>query len=89
VIIGVAFYNKETEMLISLPKPNRHHDVFDQLRGPNLSRDTGWVQGFVDSKGRFFDREAAARYVREIGQELTKEGKTDSYPDELFSEDVW
>ena len=95
MIVGVAFYNIRTEELVTLPKPNRHNHIIHQIyektkKQPN--RVDGWVQGFVDERGKFYDRNDAAIHVTEIHQALTQRSM-EEYENLkltcLFSEDLW
>lgn len=95
MIVGVAFHNAEKQVLISMPRPNRHNNIFHAFyedAGKQNIFKAGWTQGFVDENGKFYDRKAAAEHVLKIGQELTHhtkeeyEGRTLGI---LFSEDVW
>lgn len=92
MITGVAMKSRSTELVTTLPKPNKHSDVIHacyQLFGKQMSHGE-WVQGFVDDKGQFLDRHDAAKHVLECNQELTERAfETAPYKDILFSEDVW
>jgi hypothetical protein len=75
-------------MAISLPAPNRHHNVIHAMHK------RGWMdesreeiaQGFVTSTGRFVEREEAFVIAKAAGQLLDRSNRTFGY---LFSEDVW
>ena len=97
MIVGVAFYNSTHKVLISMPRPSRHGDIFSAFWEMNGRKDhnilnCNWTQGFVDEHGKFYDRKEAARHVHEVGQELTEYAKAE-YENRpltiLFSEDVW
>lgn len=95
MIVGVAILNTETQMLISLRRPNRHSDIFNHFYDKakkNVFLGGHWEQGFIDQNGQFYTRHQAASHVLEIGQQLTDYAK-DEYKDRkieiLFSEDVW
>jgi hypothetical protein len=94
MITGVAFFCKDTGMIISLPKPNRHSDVISQMWEAENKRfkEIKWEQGFINDHGKFLSRTDAAKYVLKIGQELTENAK-EEYKDRgltlLFSEDLW
>jgi len=93
MIVGVAFYNPETEMLVTMPKPNRHNDIISNLHAIS-GKQVGhpWVQGFVNDIGLFFNRQQAARYVVDNNQPLHRFAK-EEYENlkltTLFSEDLW
>jgi len=88
MITGVAIRNEN--MVISLPRPNRHSDCFAyaQKMGINLS-DSGLGkkadhQGFVTHTGKFLNRVETARYLRRTKQvTVVKIGKV------AISEDLW
>lgn len=75
------------DVVHSLPKPNRHRNIYDML--PNLPKQSGFivggVDGFLDAKGRFLTREQALDYAISVGQ--IKEPQWDE--NKLFSEDLW
>lgn len=96
MIVGVAIRN--AEVIISLPKPNRHCDCFRYafevlgIECPKLKIGAKREhQGFITDKGVYLDRLQAMRHAKRCGQKLIK---TDdeikhkwSHP--LFSEDLW
>ncbi len=93
MIIGVALFNPENEMLVTMPKPNRHNDVIEALyKATGRPVRTEWKQGFVTDSGKFLTRGQAAAYVREISQPLTEYAKAE-YENKtlttLCSEDLW
>ena len=69
----------------SLPAPNRHHHI---LRIIHAEHRKTWpnVQGFLDNRGKFLRRNAAARVALAAGQVLDL---TCVQPHRLFSEDLW
>lgn len=82
VVEGYAPYH----VILSVPRPGRHHHVAWWL-----GEHAGYVderdQGFLTNSGRFVDREEGCRIARAAGQldGRTKTGGEDT----LFSEDVW
>jgi hypothetical protein len=93
MITGVAFFNPTTDMLVTMPGPNRHSDIIAALYGETKKQvGSPWIQGFVNSDGDFLNRQEAAEYVRTVGQPLTKYAQ-EEYANRklltLFSEDLW
>jgi len=93
MIVGVAFYNPETQMLVTMPKPNRHSDIIGNLHAISGKQvGSPWKQGFVTDQGEFLNRNEAARYVVRVGQTLTQYAR-DEYMTRtlttLYSEDLW
>jgi hypothetical protein len=84
MILGVAV--KHGDMVIGLPKPNRHHHVIWYIVGNlGIEGPTGHQgQGFYDNKGKYYNREDAREYVIKTGQCTITD-----HPTELFSEDLW
>ncbi|MBE0438222.1 MAG: hypothetical protein IBX57_00450 [Gammaproteobacteria bacterium] len=83
-IIGVAVKHKD--LVIALPKPNRHHDVILHLVDvlgvtPPVGHDG---QGFYLEDGTYLDREEARIHALTTGQVKTTITGVD-----LFSEDLW
>lgn len=74
MIISVAL--KRDELIYSLPKPARHHDVIKAMVEAGIAEtiDSSFEQGFLTVKG-FMNRVEAAKFV---GQST-----------KLFSEDLW
>ncbi|MCB0176525.1 MAG: hypothetical protein KDJ97_38860 [Anaerolineae bacterium] len=87
MIIGVAV--KQGDLVICLPKPNRHHDCIRYaVEVLGLTPPIGVPaknQGFYLADGKFLNREQAFKRVKETGQELRNEDAK-KY---LFSEDLW
>lgn len=85
-IIGVAV--KQKDLMICLPKPNRHHDCIryavetlgltPPIGAPALN------QGFYTANGVYLNRERAFLYAKERGQIINPEAH--KY---LYSEDLW
>lgn len=71
-------------LVISKPRPARHHDVLNAAHEA-----TGLVtldqQGFLTSDGDFVSREVALEMAKAAGQIVKKHGSLR----ELYSEDVW
>lgn len=93
MIIGVALFNPETQMLVTLPKPHRHGDIIAMLyEETGRQVKSNWIQGFVNHCGVFMNRQQAAKYVLEREQPLTDHAKAE-YENRtlttLFSEDLW
>ena len=71
--------------IFSLPRPYRHHHIIRvmvdalEIEPPIRGR-----QGFLDNRGNFLSRKAAADLALKTGQCV----KLDS-PPRLFSEDLW
>lgn len=83
-IVGVALRHKD--LLLALPRPNRHHNVgffATCVLGikPPYGRDE---MGFYLKDGTFLNREEAREHALKTGQVT----ETD-HPRELFSEDLW
>lgn len=91
-ITGVAVCLKSSgyELVLSLPKPNRHSDVVSAgnflASGKLGSLSSNEKQGFITSEGRFVDRREAYRVAVIAGQII----KGPAMPHiGLSSEDVW
>ncbi|MCK5020902.1 MAG: hypothetical protein KAS32_28030, partial [Candidatus Peribacteraceae bacterium] len=83
-IIGVAI--KHGDMVIGLPKPNRHHHVIKYMvKGLGITPPVGCKsQGFYDAKGKYYGREEARQHTMNSGQ-----CESPDHHRELFSEDLW
>lgn len=77
------------KLIVSIPRPARHHHIlkaiFDATGKRRLSCVAPEHQGFLTSTGRFVDRKEACVIARANNQILTKTGPDDI----LFSEDLW
>lgn len=76
-IRSVAIRMRHTDFVITLPRPNRHHNIINTLAiwsDKNISHHD-WEQGFLSADGTFWSREHAARMCGRKGK--------------LFSEDLW
>ena len=86
MIIGVSI--KHNDLVVCLPKPNRHHDCIYYacevlgLKPPICGQMT--KQGFYLSDGTFLDRKTGLEYAKEHNQLINKQAHTN-----LFSEDLW
>ena len=96
MIVGVAVRNEN--ILITLPRPNRHCDCFrycmEELgfRAPTKGIGSGkYNQGFITDEGLYLDRWEASKHVSECGQELLPDnaGQIKKPTSPLISEDVW
>ena len=76
MIQGVAL--RRGAEIVSMAEPARHHDLFGLVEDA-----PEWEQGFVDDKGTFFTRRAAAVLALRFGQVKWLRHE------ELFSEDLW
>lgn len=88
-IVGVAAQHKVTKLTVVKPAPYRHHHVMHCLSytGIGVERHQEFVQGFVDSEGKFLTRLEALERVRASGQPLISVTQSDVLG--LFSEDLW
>lgn len=88
MIVGVAIRGEN--ILIKLPRPNRHCNCFwyAQLIGIDCVKYKvgirGIDQGFYTHTGKYLNREEAAKYVKRIKQETVEKVST-----HLFSETMW
>ena len=89
-IDGVAIQYSDTYIkpfiLVSLPSPHRHHELFallgkdSDLKYPHINM----IQGFYTNHGNFLNREEAKKLAMQNNQ-LKKQTP---FP-ELYSEDLW
>lgn len=96
--------------VMSMERPARHHDILRQiydLYDGTECVDTGQIgerpywtyeketQGFIDDKGKFYNRADAFKHCIEVGQPLTrrqlilKDNKNSYNGEDLYSEDLW
>lgn len=101
VIIGVAV--KAGELMVALPKPNRHADCINIILSlglvPDIQNQWGKSlhQGFYCEQGKFYTRPQAALHAIECGQqewtendlELIALGEKKFSRMGLCSEDLW
>lgn len=72
---------------ITRERPARHGDLWALLPRGLSPNDPDVTHGFMTSRGRFVDRQEAARLVVETGQGSPR--YHDGYVPALFSEDMW
>lgn len=83
-MIVSAALRLEMGVIVSLPKPARHHTILHAF-GRYLTREEH-VQGFLTAQGHFMNRKDAYQWAYVCGQL----GEGLPVPDkELFSEDLW
>ncbi len=87
MIIGVAI--KHGDLVIALPRPNRHHSVINYMVHnlgitPPVGHQHEDGQGFYLADGTYLNRRQARQYAIDHKQ---CENPIDSR--ELFSEDLW
>jgi len=73
--------------IITRERPARHGDLWGLLPRGMKSDDDDVTHGFMTSRGRFVDRQEAARLVVETGQGAPR--TYEGYVPALFSEDMW
>ena len=83
-IIGVAI--KHGDLVVGLPKPNRHHHVIKHLvKVLGINKPVGHKgQSFYLADGTYINRQEARKLAIKSGQCSNPEHST-----ELFSEDLW
>lgn len=74
-------------VIVSLPKPARHHNIIRHLTatGCSMREIAESEQGFVTDAGRFVGREEALRIADAVGQIIDRR----NCHERLFSENVW
>jgi hypothetical protein len=72
---------------ITRERPARHGDLWTLLPRGMSSNDPDVTHGFMTSRGRFVDRQEAARIVVQTGQ--GSPNVHEGYVPALFSEDLW
>lgn len=72
---------------ITRERPARHGDLWALLPRGMKSNDPDVIHGFMTSRGRFVNRQEAARLVVENGQ--GSPNVHDGYTPSLMSEDMW
>jgi hypothetical protein len=82
MIIGPAI--KKDNIIYSLKKPKRHHDVIKYIIEEFKLDAKNGEQGFITHDGKFLNRRDAAEYVLKR-KDITKL----SWPPLLYSEDLW
>jgi hypothetical protein len=84
-IIGVAILEEGSNVVYSLPKPNRHSDVIKLMSEQEKTiKPIKGIQGFITSTDRFVDRVEAGKIALASGQI-----KKLLFSDKLYSEDLW
>lgn len=78
------------DVVYSLPRPNRHHDVLRKIREETgeerLTNMNGENQGFLNESGRYLTRKQALISAQLNGQ--TREDRP-IWHGELYSENLW
>jgi hypothetical protein len=95
MICGVA-YRYPDGLVISLPKPNRHHNLHPLLQENNRNHLTSTLpwkmcieeQGFYDEEGVFYNRKEAKIHALACNQRIIYH-ENGYVGDELFSECLW
>jgi hypothetical protein len=82
MIIGPAI--KKDDIIFSLKKPKRHHDVIKYMIEEFKIDVKNGEQGFITHDNKFLNRKEAAEYVLKR-KDITKL----SWPPLLYSEDLW
>lgn len=82
----VATAVKYGDLIVSLPRPNRHHHILNYAH-TQYGLKLGQYQGFLTSDGQFLDREDAASHAISCGQVPNIEAM--HIPGTLISEDLW
>jgi hypothetical protein len=84
-----------------MERPARHHDILRQINGLYDPEERPFhtyeaeTQGFIDDKGKFYNRADAFKHCIEVGQPLArrqlllKENKNIYNGEDLYSEDLW
>lgn len=75
------------ETVHSLPRPNRHRNIYDSLIDLPKQRGfiLGGIDGFLDADGNFMTREQGLEYALSVGQIRAPQWDENK----LFSEDLW
>lgn len=71
-------------IIISVPRPGRHHNILHPLSQISSAAAIDGEQGFLTDEGQFLNREEAMELVKKNGQLLTQ-----NQPNQLYSEDLW
>ncbi len=74
------------------PRKERHHDVIRQIANLMKIRPVNGEQGFIDQKGKFYNRVDAGKHALECGQVVKNHANirhTFNPRLGLFSEDLW
>ena len=67
----------------------RHSDIYEMLH--NMIYKSKYIEGFVDNRNNFYNRQEAFMWAPQIGQlpETVLEYKKDHSENELYSEDLY
>ncbi|MDD5649373.1 MAG: hypothetical protein PHF86_03000 [Candidatus Nanoarchaeia archaeon] len=82
-MITLAAIEKNGVVYVALPGQRHNHIICDTSRPFGFMK--GGIQGFVDEKGKFYNRHDAACHAFECGQ-LSNDKEC---PDIIISEDLW
>jgi ABC-type sugar transport system substrate-binding protein len=82
VIVSAAVRLKNG-LILSLPRPARHHDIIQQAAEAGIT-DVLTDQGFLTSDGEYVGRKKAKEIATEAGQKFLIH-----WGHQLFSEDLW
>ena len=83
-IVCAAIKNVHTQQIIL---GVRHFDIIMKKTIKELNLGKDWIQGFVDNKYNFIDREEAFKIATNANQIVKKTGGENS--NELYSEDIY
>ncbi len=86
MIVSAAI--KINNLILSLPKPARHHNIIHEYNSYDLNPSLESEEGFLTDDGDFLRRVSAMRHVL-IHDQLMIRGKDGYRGQELFSEDLW
>lgn len=87
-----AYTEGGTEIIITMPRPNRHSHIIKAMHDLNEGfgrRCPPEDTGFLLSDGTFADRTAAMIIANEAGQNIRDDDPTHYQGDELYSEDLY
>lgn len=79
-------HHRPSELVLSVPRPGRHGDVFLGARFGLAADAAAAEQGFITNTGRFVDRKEGYPLAQSAGQIITHGS---SCPGTLYSEDLW
>jgi len=84
--IVAAAVMSESGLILTLPKPARHHTIINTAHELGYPKSCQRYQGFLTSTGRFVSRQDAAILVLNNGQLEKEDLKLSNM---LFTEDLW
>lgn len=87
MITHVAIWRNTT--IYVLPKPNRHHNIFQIMDDFDKHHFQLEIQGFLDDQDNFLDRREAYIHAKNSGQIARPNDPKIYQGNELFSEDLW